>query len=86
MGSTLIIKYSPRLDFAPGIIQRHKPVLVQTLLPQPAVEGFHCGIICRFTWSGEIDFYLAFVNPLIEHFTGEFTAVIGFEHQRQWAA
>lgn len=38
MGTTLVIVYAPDLDFAPGILLGHKPVLVQALLPQPAVE------------------------------------------------
>lgn len=38
MGKTLVIVYAPGLDFASRILQRHEPVLVQALLPHPAVE------------------------------------------------
>lgn len=50
MGVTLVIVYALVLDFAPGILQRHKPVLIQTLLQQPAVERLYRGIIRGRPW------------------------------------
>jgi hypothetical protein len=47
MGTPLIIEYAPGFDFAPRILQRHEPVLVQAFLPQPAIDGLHSGVIRR---------------------------------------
>ncbi len=55
MGTPLIIVYAPGLEFAPCILQRHEPVLVQTFLSQPAIERLHCGIVRRCSRSREID-------------------------------
>lgn len=49
MGTSLVIVYAPGLVFAPDIFQRHEPVFIQALLPQPAVERLHRRIV---RWGG----------------------------------
>lgn len=47
MGTTLVIVYAPCLDFAQCILQKHEPVLVQTFLPQSAIEGLNSSVVHR---------------------------------------
>lgn len=49
MGTSLVIVYAPGLVFAPDIFQRHEPVFIQALLPQPTVERLHRRIV---RWGG----------------------------------
>ena len=63
-----------RPRFAPCVLQRHEPVLVQTFLSQPAVERLHGGIVRRCSRSREIDTDPSFIHP---YFPGKFRAVSG---------
>lgn len=82
MRATLVIVYAPVLDFSPDILQRHKPVLVQTPLPQPAVERLNRGIIRGRSWPGEVNPDMPFEHPFIPHFSGKLRAIICFQELR----
>ncbi len=49
MRATLVIAYAPVLN-ASGILPRHEPVLIQAILPQPAVERLYSGVIRGRAW------------------------------------
>lgn len=41
MRSGLVKILPPRLDLAPGVVQRQEPVRVEAFIAQPAIEAFH---------------------------------------------
>lgn len=49
MRTALVIQYAPGLDFAPGVLQGHEPVLARAFLSQPAIVRLHCGIVRRYS-------------------------------------
>jgi len=54
MQPSLIVINAPVLDDFPGLIETHEPVLVQTFIPEPAVEALHVAIINRLTRTYEL--------------------------------
>src|ERR1051326_4770732 len=76
---------SPSLDLAACVVERDEYVLVETLLPQPAIEALDEGVLDRFARLDELQLHSALVNPLIEHAAGKFRTVVGLYHSRQAA-
>jgi hypothetical protein len=67
----LIVIPSPVINLLFGIINRIKPMSVQTLLAEPTIEGFDDCIVRRLSSTGEINFDLVAVSSLIHHATGK---------------
>lgn len=58
---------SPVLNFSAGVVQAQKPVRVEALVPETAVDGFDERMVCRRSRTGTIQRYLALVGPQIQH-------------------
>lgn len=72
----LVIVAPPRLDFAPCVLEREEPVLVQALLAQSSIERFNHRVIGRLPGPGEIEFDLVLVGPVVHDPRDEFGAVV----------
>ena len=83
MGSFFIVVATPGLDLLPRILDRHEPVLVEALGPQPAVERFDQPVICRFSAPAEVQANLVRVRPLVEHSARELAAVVHADLSRK---
>jgi len=59
-----------------GIGQAGKPVFVEALVAQLAVEAFGIWVLCGFSRSDEIDADTVLVCPLVQGFAGEFGSVV----------
>ena len=66
MRADIVVVMPPRLTFMPGIGQAQEPVCVETLGPDPAVEGFREGIVGRFAGSAEVEYDIMLVGPQVE--------------------
>ncbi len=79
MGTAAIVVEPPRFDDAPGIGQTDEPVLIQTLIAQPAVETLYDGVLDRFARLNAMAPNPTLVRPLVEHLAGQFRPVIQHE-------
>ena len=79
MRPVLIVVYSPPLDLLLGIFQRHKPVDVQALVPEAAVEGFNVGIVGRLAGSGVVQLDFVQVGPDVERTRDKFRSVVDLD-------
>jgi hypothetical protein len=59
-------------------------MLVQTILPQPAVEAFHQRVIGRRATSGKVQLHAVLICPAVHHLAGKLAAVIDLD--RCWPA
>ena len=69
-------------DRLPRLSQGEKPILIQALLPQPAVEAFDESIVSRLPWPAELELQVMAMSPGIERLGDELAAVIAFD--RLW--
>lgn len=60
-----------------------EPALVETLVPEPAIEGFRERVLNRLSRLNELQCDTARVRPLIECFAGELRPVIADDHPRR---
>lgn len=72
----LIIVSTPRLAFSPRSAEAQKPVCVQTFSPELAVQGFNEGIVCRLSWSREVESDASHVGPQIKFPADELRAIV----------
>ena len=47
MGALRVVLDPPRFDRLPHLLQRREPVLIQALVPEPAVERLGEGVVGR---------------------------------------
>jgi len=76
MWSHFIILDSPSFDESPGFGQACKPVQVQALISELAVETLDESVVHRTAWSDEVKLDSSPVCPLIEGVAGEFSPVV----------
>ena len=76
MRSGLVEVRPPRLDLAPGVVQRQEPVRVQAFIAQPAIEAFHEGIVGRLSRPAEVQRDTVDVGPVVERPRDKFRAVV----------
>ena len=79
MRSDLVEVRPPRLDLAPGVVQRQEPVCVQAFITQTAVEAFDEGIVGRLARPAEVQRDAVDVGPMVERPTGKFGAIAHWE-------
>ncbi len=79
----LIVILTPCLDDGAGIIERFKPVLVQTLLSKATIEGFNERVICRCAWAAECQFHLTTMGPFIQCLGNKLRTIVHLNHLRQ---
>src|SRR6266567_5525436 len=67
---------APRLNRALRIDQAHEPVLVEALVPEPAVEAFDVRVLDRLARIDEVEHDAMAVCPLIERLAAKLGAVV----------
>jgi len=72
----LVIEMPPGLDLFPGVLHMKKPVLVEALIPQFAVEALDKGIVRRLSGSDMLQLNAFFSCPLMEEGAGKFRPVV----------
>src|SRR5262249_56004223 len=85
MGTHLVVIDPPRLDPRARIVAVEKPVLVEALVTELAVERFDEGIVDRFTGSDEMQLNAILVRPRVERAAGKFGAVVCDDLLREWS-
>ena len=76
MRSGLVEVRPPRLDLAPGVVQRQEPVRVQAFIAQPAIEAFHEGIVGRLSRPAEVQRDTVDVGSVVARPRDNFRAVV----------
>jgi len=71
-----IVLLSPRFQCFLGFLQREKPVLIQALCPEFAVEGRDVGVVGGLTRTTEIQLHPVAVRPGIERLAEELGAIL----------
>lgn len=66
----------PRLDLAPGVVQRQEPVRVQAFIAQPAIEAFDEGIVGGLSRPAEVQRNAVDVGPVVERAGDKFRATV----------
>ena len=61
--SDFVVVTSPACDFASGIGQTREPVLVETFIPEAAIEAFNVGVLCRTARFNQNVFDLVCLRP-----------------------
>lgn len=79
MWSDVVVVDPPSFDLLPGVVQTQKPVDVQALVPERAVERFDERIVGGSARPGKVHRYLIFVCPPVQSFADELTAVVGLK-------
>jgi hypothetical protein len=72
----------PLLRLFPGILQTHKPVLIQTLQPEPGVERLDIGVVRGLAGTAEVKFDVIPVSPEIDILGDELRAVVNLNRSR----
>ena len=81
----LIVVPSKRVDLLLRVLQRRKPVHVQTLFAEPAVEGFDRRVVGRLAAPTEVQDHAVRVRPEIHRGADELGAVVAVDPLRQSA-
>lgn len=79
----LIVVPSKRIDLLLGVLERRKPVHVQTLLSEPAIERLDRGIVRRFAPATEVQDHAVGVRPQIHHRADELRPIVAVDPLRQ---
>ena len=82
VGPIGVVAASPPLDVKLRVPQREKPMLIQALVAEPAIEAFDVGVLNRFPGLNEEQLDLVIGRPRIECTTPELTAIIEREPDR----
>jgi hypothetical protein len=72
----LVVIDSPAFDGLPRIVQSEKPVLVEALLAELAMEAFDVAVLHRSAGCDEVQCDLVLISPLVQSPGGELCAVI----------
>lgn len=75
----------PAFDTGPGLEQCREPMLVQTFIAQPPVEGLNVGILVRLARLDQAQGNSLLVSPCHHRFTAKLPAVVRPDHLRQTA-
>jgi hypothetical protein len=63
MRTDLVVIDPPGLDDAPRVVETEKPVLVEGLIAQLAVEALDVGVLNRLAGPDEVQLYAPLVGP-----------------------
>lgn len=83
MWSLGIVFVLPSQEFCLCVLQREEPVLVQTLLPEPRVEGFDQGIVRWPARPTEVKFNMVPVGPSVKIFRDELGSIVHLDPFRE---
>src|ERR1039458_1347920 len=76
MRPDMIVVPLPVADLAPRVSQIQEPVLVQTLIPELAVEAFDVAILHRPARRDEVQLYSVLIRPPVQDLAGELRTVV----------
>ena len=76
MRSDLVKVRPPRLDLAPGVVQRQEPVRVKAFVAQSAIEAFNEGIVGRLSGPAEVQRDAVDIGPMVERPRDKFRAIV----------
>lgn len=77
-----VVRSPPPLDVNPRVLEREEVVLVQALIPEPAVEAFDVGVLDRFPWLDEVQLDAVIRRPRIERDAPKLAAVVERQSRR----
>jgi hypothetical protein len=77
-----IVVPPPILDGSTGVVKALKPVTVQALVSEPAVEGFNERILHRLPGTNEVEANPSQVRPRIEVIRRKLAPVVHLDHLR----
>jgi len=72
-----VVLEAPSLDLFPGVPKIVEPVLVQTLVPELAVEALDVGVLRRFPRVDEVQLDPVTVRPGVQRLSAELPAIVG---------
>jgi len=78
----LVIVPSPIIDLRSRVVSRLEPVGVQTLLPEPVIEGLDHGVVRGLAAPTEVERHPVRVRPQIHLATDKFRAVVAVGRSR----
>jgi hypothetical protein len=64
--SILVVVLTPVFDRLPRFCKGQKPILIQALLSQSAVEAFDESIVCRLAWPAELELHAVTMCPVVD--------------------
>ena len=76
MRPILVVVSAPLLQLFAGICKRQEPVCVQALRPEPPVERFDVGIVCRLAGPGEVQRDVVGIGPQVQVAADELGALV----------
>ena len=71
-----VVVPAPRVEDAPGILDAGKPVFVEALIAEFAIEALDVRVLGRFSGSGEVDTPSVLVGPLVKGLACELGSVV----------
>ena len=77
-----VVVDAPSLDDAARLREPGEHMLVQTLVPQLAVEALHEAVLLRFAGRDVVPLDAVVLGPLEHGIAGELSAVVGDDHLR----
>lgn len=80
--TVLIVIPPPFLSFFPGVLQTHEPVLIQTLQPQPGIEGLDISVVRRLAGTAKVKLDVIPVSPQIDILRDELRTVVNPDRSR----
>ena len=76
MWPMLVVVPAPGSDQDTSLRQTRKPVVIQTLVPESAIEAFDKRILGRFACLNQLELNSMLTSPLVECVTGKFRALV----------
>src|SRR5574343_1440464 len=71
----LVVVSAPSGDQDTSLGQTRKPMVVKTLIPEPAVEALDERILRRFARLDQLELHTVLVGPLVQCLAGEFRSL-----------
>ena len=82
MGTLFVVVLSPLVNPLLGICHAEEPVLVQTLLPEAAIERFDVCILCGLSWAAEVKLHVVEVSPPVQRLRNELRSIVHADRGR----
>ena len=76
----LVVVSAPSGNQDTSLRQARKPMVVQALIPEPAVEALNERILCRFARLDQLELHAMLVGPLVQCLAGEFRPLVCPDH------
>ena len=83
MGPSAVVAEAPPLNGALRIGEGEKPVLVQALVPEPAVERLDEGVVHGLARTTELELHAVLMGPGVERLAPELRSIVHRDALRQ---